>query len=87
MFKESLKIAHTYSRHLLRSIDAENSTLEQGTVHLHVPQGAVPKDGPSAGCTTVSALLSLGFNEPVIPDVAMTGARRLLVTPCLASAE
>lgn len=47
--------------------------LEEGVVHLHVPQGATPKDGPSAGCTAVTALLSLAMNEPVAPDVAMTG--------------
>ena len=74
MFKESLKIAQTYARHLLRILDPNNTALEHGTVHLHVPQGAVPKDGPSAGCTTVTALLSLAFDSPVIEDVAMTGA-------------
>lgn len=74
VFKESMKIAQTYSRHVVRLMDPNNNTLEQGTMHLHVPQGAVPKDGPSAGCTTVTAMLSLAFNTPVIPDVAMTGA-------------
>jgi ATP-dependent Lon protease len=74
VFKESLKIAQTYARSLLRTLDPTNTVLEHGTVHLHVPQGAVPKDGPSAGCTTVSALLSLAFDTPVIQDVAMTGA-------------
>ena len=74
VFKESLEIAQTYTRHLVRHLDASNRTLEQGKVHLHVPQGAVPKDGPSAGCTAVTALLSLALDMPVIPDVAMTGA-------------
>lgn len=73
VFKESTTIAQTYARQLMRSIDPENKALERGTLHLHVPQGAVPKDGPSAGCTVVTALLSLALNTPVVADVAMTG--------------
>ena len=42
-------------------------------VHLHVPEGAVPKDGPSAGITIVSALLSLALDKPIRQNVAMTG--------------
>uniref|UniRef100_A0A183B669 Lon proteolytic domain-containing protein n=1 Tax=Echinostoma caproni TaxID=27848 RepID=A0A183B669_9TREM len=47
--------------------------LRQAELHLHVPQGATPKDGPSAGITMVTALLSLACNKPVRPDLAMTG--------------
>jgi ATP-dependent Lon protease len=43
------------------------------TVHLHVPAGAVPKDGPSAGVTMVTALASLATGRPVRSDLAMTG--------------
>lgn len=57
--------------------------LEEGVVHLHVPQGATPKDGPSAGCTAVTALLSLATNVPVAPDVAMTGVHTHSGTPWL----
>lgn len=73
VMKESAVIAQTFCRRLLRALDPENEFLEKGTVHLHVPEGATPKDGPSAGCTLVTALLSLATNTPVIADVAMTG--------------
>lgn len=68
-----MTIAQTYGRRLVRMMHPDNNMLEEGVVHLHVPQGATPKDGPSAGCTAVTALLSLAMNEPVAPDVAMTG--------------
>ena len=42
-------------------------------IHLHVPEGAVPKDGPSAGVTIVSALVSLALDKPIRQNVAMTG--------------
>lgn len=47
-------------------------------LHLHVPEGATPKDGPSAGCTIVTALLSLAQNKPIRQDVAMTGEISLM---------
>ena len=53
--------------------DPENSFLQTMPIHLHVPEGAVPKDGPSAGVTIVSALLSLAINKPIRQNVAMTG--------------
>jgi ATP-dependent Lon protease len=74
VMKESMTIAQTFARRLIRVLDPSNNELEEGTVHLHVPHGATPKDGPSAGCTAVTALISLAFNEQVVSDVAMTGA-------------
>jgi ATP-dependent Lon protease len=49
------------------------AVFEHGTVHVHVPAGAIPKDGPSAGVAMVVALASLAVGRPVRSDVAMTG--------------
>lgn len=65
VMEESTKIAHTYARHKLQAIDADNKFFEESEIHLHVPEGATPKDGPSAGCTMVTALLSLAMNKYV----------------------
>ena len=71
--KESVRIAYTFAKAFLDDNHSENSFLLDHCVHLHVPEGATPKDGPSAGCTIVTALLSLAMNKPVRPDLAMTG--------------
>lgn len=63
VMEESTKIAHTYARHKLQQVDPENSFFEVSEIHMHVPEGATPKDGPSAGCTMVTALLSLAMNK------------------------
>ncbi|CAF2685943.1 unnamed protein product [Rotaria sp. Silwood2] len=73
VMKESCTIALTYAKSFLQQIDPNNRSLRIGHVHVHVPEGATPKDGPSAGCTIVTALLSLGLNKPIKQNVAMTG--------------
>ncbi|PNH10234.1 Lon protease, mitochondrial [Tetrabaena socialis] len=73
VFKESASIAHTFARNYLASRDPANGFFGGAALHVHVPAGATPKDGPSAGCTLVTALLSLALGRPVKPDLAMTG--------------
>lgn len=65
VMEESTKIAHTYAQHKLQQVALENKFFEKSEIHLHVPEGATPKDGPSAGCTMVTALLSLALNRCV----------------------
>lgn len=72
VMKESAQIALTYVRSHLGEIGIEPGVLER-SLHLHVPAGAVPKDGPSAGVTMVTALVSLALGRPVRSDVGMTG--------------
>jgi len=70
---ESSRIAHTLAKRLLRRLDPGNDVLDTAQLHMHVPEGATPKDGPSAGCTMVTSLLSLAMDKAVRPDLAMTG--------------
>ncbi|TDG45260.1 hypothetical protein AWZ03_008322 [Drosophila navojoa] len=73
VMKESAQIALTVARNFLYTYDPKNKFLEQEHIHLHVPEGSTPKDGPSAGVTIITALVSLATGKPVRPDVAMTG--------------
>ncbi|TRY70148.1 hypothetical protein TCAL_08724 [Tigriopus californicus] len=73
VMKESVRIAYTFSKVFANTVDKTSALLADGCVHLHVPEGATPKDGPSAGCTIVTALLSLALDKPVRPNLAMTG--------------
>ncbi|XP_026091307.1 lon protease homolog, mitochondrial [Carassius auratus] len=73
VMKESAKIAYTFARSFLMKEQPDNDFLVGSHIHLHVPEGATPKDGPSAGCTIVTALLSLATNTPARQNVAMTG--------------
>jgi len=73
VMKESIKIGGTFARTFLEEREPENKFFADTRLHLHVPEGATPKDGPSAGVTIVTALLSLATNTPILPDLAMTG--------------
>jgi ATP-dependent Lon protease len=73
VMRESAQAALSYVRSNAERLGINASQLEGKTVHLHVPAGAIPKDGPSAGVTMVTALTSLMTGRHVFPDVAMTG--------------
>jgi Lon-like ATP-dependent protease len=73
VMKESAQIAYTFSKAFLFEKYPDNELLHRGMIHVHVPEGATPKDGPSAGCTIVTALLSLAMNKSIRQNVAMTG--------------
>jgi Lon-like ATP-dependent protease len=68
---ESIQIAYTFSKKF--ASERKNDFLDKHSIHIHVPEGATPKDGPSAGITITTALLSLAFNKPVMANLAMTG--------------
>ncbi|KAI9360479.1 Lon protease C-terminal proteolytic domain-containing protein [Zopfochytrium polystomum] len=73
VMKESATIAYTYAKSLLVRTYPSNTFFSHASIHMHVPEGATPKDGPSAGTTMATSLLSLALNRPAIPNVAMTG--------------
>ncbi|KAI8145802.1 ATP-dependent protease La [Fennellomyces sp. T-0311] len=73
VMKESSSIAYTFSKSLMASQFPKNRFFDRARVHLHCPAGAVPKDGPSAGITMATALISLALNKAVSADIAMTG--------------
>jgi len=72
VMKESAEIAYGYVVSHAAEFGVDPAFFERGFIHLHVPAGATPKDGPSAGITMASALLSLARNQPV-RRIAMTG--------------
>ena len=73
VMRESSTIAYTVAKRLLASLEPGNSFFHSHQLHLHVPSGSTPKDGPSAGITMTSALLSLALNTELNQGVAMTG--------------
>ncbi|ODM97770.1 Lon protease, mitochondrial [Orchesella cincta] len=73
VMKESAQIAYTFSKTFMQQKETENRFLFNSHIHLHVPEGATPKDGPSAGCTIVTALMSIAKGIPIRQNTAMTG--------------
>ena len=73
VMKESTQIAYSYIRSILCKEDGYSDFFDKHQIHLHVPAGATPKDGPSAGITMALALYSLVTGKPVRRDLAMTG--------------
>ncbi|EFH60792.1 predicted protein [Arabidopsis lyrata subsp. lyrata] len=73
VMKESAEIAHTVARRIMFEKEPENLFFANSKLHLHVPEGATPKDGPSAGCTMITSFLSLAMKKFVRKDLAMTG--------------
>ena len=73
VMKESTTIAYSFAKSFMVNKFPDNHFFNKAKMHLHVPDGAVSKDGPSAGITMTTSLLSLALDTPVDPNVAMTG--------------
>ena len=73
VMKESAQIALSYVRAHAGQLGITDLSVLDGQIHIHVPAGAVPKDGPSAGVTMVTALTSMALGRPVRSEVGMTG--------------
>ncbi|MGB1040056.1 MAG: endopeptidase La [Flavobacteriales bacterium] len=73
VMKESAVIAMEYLKSNAKKIGIEQEVFEKNNVHMHVPEGATPKDGPSAGITILTALTSIFMNRKVKSHIAMTG--------------
>ena len=72
VMKESVQIAHTFAKHLCFD-RFETDFLEKNDIHIHFPEGASKKDGPSAGITITSAFVSLATGKPISGEIGMTG--------------
>ncbi|KAF7863158.1 hypothetical protein EAF04_007241 [Stromatinia cepivora] len=73
VMKESTTIAYSFAKSVMAKNFPDNHFFDKAKLHLHCPEGAVPKDGPSAGITMASSLLSLALDRPLDPTIAMTG--------------
>ncbi|MEN9522856.1 MAG: hypothetical protein RL065_1233 [Bacteroidota bacterium] len=73
VMKESAQAAFTFVKANAKKLNIDNSVFEKETIHIHVPEGATPKDGPSAGITMLTAITSLLTNRKVKPLLAMSG--------------
>ncbi|KAG9248460.1 lon protease-like protein [Calycina marina] len=73
VMKESTSIAYSFAKSVMAKNFPENCFFDKAKLHLHCPEGAVQKDGPSAGITMATSMLSLAFDKPLDPTIAMTG--------------
>ena len=73
VMSESCSIAYSFCRMLMSKMFPKNRFFEKAVIHLHCPEGAIKKDGPSAGITMTTSLLSLALNHPLDPTICMTG--------------
>ncbi|KAK7521321.1 lon protease-like protein [Phyllosticta citriasiana] len=73
VMRESTVIAYAFAKSIMTRQFPENRFFEKAKIHMHCPEGAVPKDGPSAGITMATSLLSLALDHPLDPTIAMTG--------------
>ena len=73
VMKESARTGISYIRSIAEEYQIKKEFFKETDIHIHIPEGAVPKDGPSAGITMATAMLSAITNTPVRADVAMTG--------------
>jgi ATP-dependent Lon protease len=73
VMKESARAALTYAKSNMKALGIKEDAFDNRDVHIHVPEGAIPKDGPSAGVSIITSLVSAASNVPVSRNIAMTG--------------